>query len=101
MDEEELLRAYKLDGGLKKMIMDLWAEIKAAAFTPENSVREFKNAKFCDLGDYHFGLGLHLRNNILTGDSEIYAKFKECGITERDEMSAAMIKLWYLSVQRE
>ena len=98
-DMEALYRTA--DESLMKMIMGLWTDIKKAAFKEKGSLTEFRNAKCGDLANYHFGLGLYLRNTILTADSDLYLKFIDCGISERDEMSSAMIRVWHTALQKE
>jgi len=92
-------KAKRLDGSLKKTIMALWEDMRKNIFTDNDSLSEFRDKNFDGLGDYHFGLGLYLRNNILSSDSELYLKFIESGINRRDDMSSLIISLWHISLQ--
>lgn len=103
---KEMLRNMKdatevdrLLNSLQSLIIGLWADIREKAFAEEGALLEFKNTKVNDLGDYHFGLGMYLRNNILMDDSEIYLQFIENGVRGRDDMSAAIICLWHEALQ--
>jgi len=89
-----------LDKSLTKTIMELWTDIRESVFKENESLAEFKNTKPDELSDYHYGLGLYLRNNILIPDSEIYLKFIENGILQRDDMSSAMLILWHTALQK-
>lgn len=53
---------------------------------------EIKGTTANELSNFHFGLGLWIRNNILTVDSDIYRLFAENGISHRDDMSAILIQ---------
>ena len=90
-----------IDEPLRKMIMDFWTDIQKTAFKENGALSAFKNAKFNDLSNYHFGLGMYLRNNILLPDSDIYLKFIKNGIRQSDDMSSAMIKIWHTALQKE
>jgi len=55
-------------------------------------ILELSNTGAEDLSKFHFGLGLYIRNNILTTDSDIYKIFTENGIIDKDDMSAILIQ---------
>ena len=56
---------------------------------------EFKNTSKNDLYMYHFGLGLWIRNNLLTEESKLYKLFIENNILNEDDMSSLVIKLFH------
>ena len=90
-----------ISGSLKQMIMELYTKIGGSVFANESTLTEFKNKDFRQLHEYHFGLGMYLRNNALTSDSELYKAFKASGISERDAMSTAIIQVWHTALQQE
>ena len=49
----------------------------------------------------HFGIGLWLRNNVLTKDNSIYLDFVSRGVVDKDEMSADLLEgfYWYLKTK--
>jgi len=96
VDEE---KALNIDSTLKNMVMELLENISSSVFADEKALAEFKGKPADQLHDYHFGLGLYLRNNILTSDSVLVKSFKENGITHYDDMSSAIIRLWHTSLQ--
>ena len=56
---------------------------------------EFKNCKYDELSQYHFSIGLYIRNNILFKKGKIYSGLEKIGYSY-DEMSVFLIKLLYL-----
>ena len=81
--------------------MQLYKEIENCFPIIENlftdkELLEFKNTPICDLYLYHFGLGLLIRNNILTENNTLlYQLFIENNITHKDEMSSLIILLFH------
>lgn len=65
----------------------------------EDSLTKFKAYSFENLNDYHFSLGLVIRNDYLNSDSALYSMFKQMGIDDKDEISALMIKLFYFYIK--
>ena len=66
----------------------------------EETLLEFKNTPISDLGFYHLGLGMWIRNNLLSlEESRLYGLFLENGVENPDDMSCLIIKLfhYYLS----
>lgn len=53
---------------------------------------EFIQTPADGLAAYHFGLGLYLRNNVLTPESGLYELFTLAGIGHVDDMSPAMME---------
>ena len=86
---------------LKQRIMNVLAVSGNTIFAEPGSLSEFKNKASNELSEYHFGLGLYLRNNVLTDGSDIYLMFRKAGIIERDDMSSVMIRLWHTELQGE
>jgi len=59
---------------------------------------EFKNTPIGDLYLYHFGLGMWIRNNLLTENSALYQSFTKNNMIEKDDMSSFIIKLFHESL---
>lgn len=53
---------------------------------------DLQSTEESDLSDFHYGLGMWIRNHILTIDSDIYRLFVENGINQKDDMSAILIR---------
>jgi hypothetical protein len=81
--------------------MDLWVSVGRNILTEQGSLTGFINKGAKELHEYNLGLGLFLRNNILKEESELYEKFREKGITERDDMSLVIINTWHAALQQE
>lgn len=64
-------------------------------FNPE-TMEEFLNTSYANLADYHFGLGLWLRNNPLDKGQPLFNHLRRLGIDNKDDMSALIIRLFYL-----
>jgi hypothetical protein len=90
-----------IDTPLMNLIMDLWVSVGNNILVEQNLLSEFKNKESENLNEFHFGLGLYLRNNILTTDSELYIKFQENGVHDCDDMSAVIISTWHTALQQE
>lgn len=65
----------------------------------EEEMKEFLNCKREDLCQYHFSLGLWLRNNILTENNIIYQTYFKIGMKDKDDMSAELIDGFYLHMK--
>ena len=90
----------KINDTLKRQIMDLYADIGSVVFADEAALAEFRHRDFSDLHEYHFGLGMYLRSNVLTADSSLYKAFKGNGINHPDDMSAVVIRIWHMALQQ-
>lgn len=98
--EDEAKRLDSLvDEPLRQRIMNVLAVSGNTIFAESGSLDGFKSKSSDELSEYHFGLGLYLRNNVLTDGSDIFLMFREVGITERDDMSSVMIRLWHTELQ--
>jgi hypothetical protein len=86
---------------LKQLVMDLWASVGRNMLVEQNLLQEFIEKDSGKLHEYHWGLGLFLRNNILKSDSDIYKEFVKVGINEKDDMSSLIIHIWHSALQRE
>ena len=62
---------------------------------------EFSNCDYHELYNYHFSLGLFIRNNILEQNNELYKLFLKCGIEHIDDMSSLLTTLFYLYIKSE
>lgn len=59
-------------------------------------MKEFLACSYSELTRWHFGFGSWIRNNILLENSPLYKLFNEVGITQKDDMSSIIIKLFYI-----
>lgn len=84
-----------IDEPLAQLIMNVLAMSGNTIFHETGSICEFKSKPIAKLKDYHFSIGLYIRNNILKDGSALVEKFKERGIVERDDMSTAIIRAWH------
>ncbi len=57
---------------------------------------KFSSYNYKNLQDYHFSLGVFIRNNILKNDTYLYQLFNKCGIGELDDMSLMIIRMFYI-----
>lgn len=62
----------------------------------ENTLKEFYDSKYEDLYQYHFVLGVWLRNTILHKDTMIYNTLLRAGISRSDDMSSFLIRVFYV-----
>jgi len=99
-DEEKRLDGL-IDEPLKQRIMNVLAVYGNDIFAEPGSLSRFKNKNITELSEYHMGLGMFLRNNVLIDGSDILLRFREAGITERDDMSSVMIRLWHSELQSQ
>lgn len=65
----------------------------------EDALEEFIKCNYCDLYNYHFGLGMWIRNNLLTEESRLFNAFEANGIIQLDDISMLLIELFYLHVK--
>ena len=54
-------------------------------------VLELSNIGVSDLSIFHFSLGLWIRNNVLTDESDIYKMFIQNGVSDKDDMSVIIV----------
>ena len=64
--------------------------------TNSEFIENFKACSFDELINFHFSLGIIIRNNYLSAESKLYRLFCDQGIKDRDEISMLLIKLFYL-----
>lgn len=60
---------------------------------------KFLNSSYEDLSDFHFNIGLWIRNNLLKDSGEpdcLYRMFRDIGITQSDDMSTIITELFYI-----
>lgn len=81
--------------------MEIFTQLEKAfsliekAFSKE-SIEEFTQSNYKNLCDYHFSLGLWMRNHILQPNTPLYEIFYQTGIVHKDDMSSIMISLFYI-----
>lgn len=66
----------------------------------EDYLMEFIKTPITQLNDYHFGLGLWIRNNLLQPKSKLYQEFIKNGFGFKDDMSTMIIIMlhYYLNI---
>jgi len=99
-EENERKTGY-IDNSLKTVILKLFDNIRDTIFTSEAALAEFKSKDINHLHDYHMGMGLYLRNNVLTTEKELYKLFQKNGIEEPDDMSAEILCIWHIALQEK
>lgn len=67
-------------------------------FLSAEQVQAFFDCPFSQLHQYHFGLGLWVRNHLLRERDPLYQWMYRCGVTETDEMSALLLQWFYLQL---
>lgn len=103
-EERAAEAAYKrlddlVDEPLEQMIMNVLATMGNTIFKDTAARTEFKNKSVAELSEYHLGLGMYLRNNILKVGSPLHGKFMEQGIKHPDDMSTVIIRTWHRNLQ--
>ena len=84
--------------------MSLYRQIKKSfpyiekLFDTKSFIR-FIQMDYCKLSQYHFSLGLWIRNHLLQDNSQLYRAFRENGIMDKDDMSMLIIQLFYLYIR--
>lgn len=83
-----------------KEIWKLFAQLEE--ILTDEELDELVECKEEDLYKYHFGLGLWIRNRVLTPESKLYKYFISRGIAHKDDMSSELIDdfYWYLKFKR-
>lgn len=86
--------------------MKLFKEIKKCLKNLDKNMgmeakQSLMEMKFSDLYWCHFGLGLALRNNLLTEDSPLFIQFRKNGVDHPDDMSAVLVELYYLYLKNK
>lgn len=62
---------------------------------------EFEHCNYAFLSNYHFGLGLWIRNNLLNENSRLCQLFIKSNIHHKDDMSSLIIRLFYIYLQNK
>lgn len=65
----------------------------------KNDLDVFMRCNYNELQQYHFGFGLWIRNHLLRENDELYLHFLNCGITQKDDMSSLILRLFYIYVR--
>jgi len=84
---------------LEEKILNMWSIVKENVFKDNDILSEFISTQKNKLYEYHFGLGLYLRNNFIYPDKELYREFNECGVIHNDDISSIMIQIWHRALQ--
>ena len=63
---------------------------------PHDELVKFSDMDYRNISQCHFGLGLYIRNEFLTEDSELYNFFIRCGVMGKDDMSSILVRNFYL-----
>lgn len=53
------------------------------------------------LSQYHFGLGLYIRNEFLLPDTRLYQAFRQNGIKHADDMSILLLHELYAALKKQ
>jgi len=61
----------------------------------QNDLNDFKNTDKDNLYLYHFGLGLYIRNNLLSENNNLFLIFVENNIINKDDMSSYIIESFH------
>ena len=67
----------------------------------KQTLGEFLACDFRNLNKYHFGLGLWIRNHLLVENKELKTLFVSGGVTSYDDISALIIRLFYIYVRNK
>lgn len=84
--------------------MELFQELKKSftkiqrSFTPE-SLEEFLHTPYDELSRCHFGIGIWIRNCLLTEKSKLWCCFMDGGVYDLDDMSDFVIKAFYIYIK--
>ncbi len=64
----------------------------------KNELKEkVKSCQYNELYKFHFGMGMYIRNELLSVDSELWRSITEkCPDIQKDDISELIIKLFYL-----
>lgn len=63
---------------------------------PQKTKAEFMSSAYSQIEKYHFVLGLWIWNNILCQDESLYKSFATLGITDMDDISDLLLRLFYI-----
>lgn len=88
-----------MDQKLKRAIYAQLSVYKSEA-SPK-VLKEFLTIVPKDLSLCHFGLGLYIRNNYLTPESDLQKLFVADGVQCKDDMSSVIIRMWHRRLKRE
>ena len=63
-------------------------------------LKKFRTSKYSDLHMYHWTLGLWIRNTLLEQEQSLKQALISHKITDRDDMSSLILRLFYLYEQQ-
>ena len=61
--------------------------------------RQFISKSYSLITQYHFSIGMLIRNNFLNDDTPLYSLFKKSGIDNPDDMSDLILHLFYIHLR--
>ena len=67
----------------------------------QEKLSDLKNTDKKNLDLYHFGLGLWIRNNLLSENGALYQSFIDNNIIHKDDMSSIIITSFYEYLARK
>lgn len=67
----------------------------------ENNCASFANSSYTQLYEYHFSLGLWIRNHLLYNNPDLLTCFRSYGIYQPDDMSDLILKFFYISLHEK
>lgn len=67
----------------------------------ENTLLEFKEKPSDKLYQYHYGVGTWIRNHLLSDKDDLYHLFQKNGVEDRDDMSACMLLMFHIYLNKE
>ena len=65
------------------------------------TIQELTSCSYYKLYNYHFGLGLWIRNTLLKPDSSLFKLFRKLGVFQKDDMSTLLIEWLFLYLKNE
>ncbi len=84
--------------------MDLYTTVQAYFPHIESAcgkevIDQFRACEYTELHKYHWTIGLWIRNTLLETEQSLGQAFLRCNITNKDDMSALILRLFYIYEQ--
>ena len=80
-----------------KEITDVFPLIEKVYF--QNDLSEFQKYRYNELYEFHFSLGLWIRNNLLKESEKLFIYLKKSGVNCKDDMSELIINMFYITIK--